>query len=244
MRYHFITGLPRAGSTLLVSILNQNPKFKANTSNPLARFVRAIVSESYASPGYHLQCPELKRLELVRGLIENYHSHLNCSVAFNTSRDWSSLLPLIEKVSPCSKVICCVRDVRWVLDSFEVLFRKNPFTVSRLYGEKESETVYTRTYSLMSPGHIVRFAYDSLKEALTGNQKHLLFVLDYEQLARDPEAVMKSLHRFIDEPYYLYDFENVYDDEHSIRKKVEYVERLPILPPDLWNEFRGLEVWK
>ena len=256
MRHHFISGLPRSGSTLLSSILNQNPAFNANISNPLARFVRSIVVESHAGPGYHLQCSEPKRIELIQNLIRTYHSHLDCDVAFNTNRGWTSILPLLEQATPESKIICCVRDIRWVLDSFETLFRRNPFSMSKMYGEQEAETVYTRAYSLMSPGHTVRFAYDSLKEALTGNQKQMMFILEYEQLARYPEQTMKALHKFIDEPYFNYDFDDVetsydeYDVEagipglHTIRKQVSYVERNPILPPDLWNEFSGLEVWR
>jgi len=255
-RYHFISGLPRSGSTLLNSILNQNPNFYSTISNPLARFVRAIVTESHAGPGYALQCPEPKRFELIQNLITTYHSHHTQEVCFNTNRGWTAILPILERTHPDSKVICCVRDIAWVLDSFEVLFKKNPFTMSRMYNEQEVETVYTRTNALMMPGHTVRFAYDCLKEAIMGPQKHKIFLLEYEQLARRPEATIRALYNFIGEPYYKHDFNDVeasydeYDIEagiiglHKIRKRVEYVERKPILPPDVWNQFTNLEVWR
>ena len=254
-KYHFISGLPRSGSTLLTSILNQNPEFYSNISNPLARFVRRIVTESHAGPGYHLQCPEDKRFELIQNLIETYHSHIPQQVCFNTNRGWTGLLPILERTNPEAKIICCVRDIRWVLDSFETLFRKNPFTMSQLYGEEEAQSVYTRTYSLMSPGSTVRFAYDSLKEAITGPQKKSIMFVDYEQLAKHPEQTMRALYNFIGEPYFDHDFNNVeaswdeYDIEaginglHKIRKEVKYIEREPIIPPDLWAEFSNLKVW-
>ena len=34
-RIHFISGLPRSGSTLLAAILRQNPRFYANMSGPI-----------------------------------------------------------------------------------------------------------------------------------------------------------------------------------------------------------------
>ena len=255
-RYHFISGLPRSGSTLLTSILNQNPNFNSNISNPLARFVRSIVSESFAAPGYALQCPEPKRIELIRSLVDTYYSEVPQEVCFNTNRGWTSLLPLLDISHPDSKVICCVRDIRWVLDSFETLFKKNPFTMSKMYGEQESENVYTRSYALMTPGHTVRFAYDSLKEAITGPNKNKVMLLEYEFLAKQPEQAMRSVYSFIKEPHFEHDFDNVeasydeYDIEagihglHKIRRSVEYVERNPILPPDLWNEMSNLEVWR
>lgn len=255
-KYHFISGLPRSGSTLLSSILNQNPNFCANISNPLARFVRSIVIESFAGPGYQLQCPEKKRKDLIKSLIETYHKNDNGNVSFNTNRGWTGLLPLLDASVPDAKVICCVRDIRWVLNSFEVLFRKNAFTMSKMYGEKEAESVYTRTYALMTPGHTVRFAYDSLKEGITGPHKTKIMLVEYEHLASKPKETMQALYNFIDEPWFNHDFNSIeaqYDEYdldagiiglHKIRRKVELEKQMPILPPDLWNEFSNLEVWR
>jgi sulfotransferase len=255
-KYHFISGLPRSGSTLLTSILNQNPRFNSNISNPLARFVRSIIIESHASPGYALQCPEEKRIELIQQLIQTYHSHIQQEVCFNTNRGWTNLLPQLETVLPDAKVICCVRDIKWILDSFERLFKENPFVLSKMYSEEEAENVYSRAYALMTPGHSVRFAYDSLKEAMTGPQKRKIILVDYEQLTQNTEQTMRALYSFIGEPYFEHDFNDVESsfDEfdldagiiglHKIRKEVRFIERQPILPPDLWNEFANLEVWK
>jgi sulfotransferase len=34
--YHFISGLPRSGSTVLSAILRQNPRFHASISSPVS----------------------------------------------------------------------------------------------------------------------------------------------------------------------------------------------------------------
>lgn len=255
-KYHFISGLPRSGSTLLTSILNQNPNFYSNISNPLARFVRSVITEAHAGPGYALQCPELKRFELIQNLVDTYHSERPEKVCFNTNRGWTALLPILDCTHPDAKIICCVRDINWVLDSFEQLFKKNPFSLSRMYSEQEAETVYTRAYALMSPGHTVRFAYDSLKEAITGPHKNKIMLVEYDQLAKNPEQTMRSIYAFIKEPYFAHDFNSVeasydeYDIEagiiglHKIRKQIAYIPRDSIIPPDLWNEFKNLEVWR
>lgn len=254
--YHFISGLPRSGSTLLSTILNQNPNFYADISSPLARFVRSIITESFQGPGYKLQCDENRRIKLIQGLIENYHYDKDKLVCFNTNRGWTALLDVLNKVLPNSRVICCVRDINWILDSFEVLFRKNPFNISSLYSESEAETVYSRADALMSPGHTVRFAYDCFKEAITGNNSSNLFILEYEQLCNNPELILKALYNFIDSPYFEHDFDNLianydkFDDDaninglHSIRKKLKYNERKFILPPDILNKYSNLEVWR
>lgn len=255
--YHYISGLPRSGSTLLCTILNQNPVFHADISSPLARFVRSIVVESFASPGYKLQCDELKRYELIRSLVSTYYyDKPEKEVYFNTNRGWTALLGILDKTHPTSKIICCVRDINWILDSFELLFRKNPFTVSSMYSPEEAETVYSRCNALMSPGHTLRFAYDCLKEAITGPQKHNLLIVEYDQLANNTEQVMKALYNFIDQPYFKHNFSTVegeypaFDQEanipdlHKIRKGVSFMERKTIIPPDIWNKYCNLEVWR
>ena len=40
---HFISGLPRSGSTLLAALLRQNPRFQAGMSGPLAGLFGALL---------------------------------------------------------------------------------------------------------------------------------------------------------------------------------------------------------
>ena len=59
-----------------------------------------------------------------------------------------------------------------------------------------------------------------------------------------------------DEPYYDHDFDNVeasydeFDEEvklpglHTTRKKVQYIQRETVIPPDIWQRVQGMEVWK
>lgn len=255
-RCHFISGLPRSGSTLISTILNQNPTFYADISSPLARFVRAVITESHAGPGYHIQCDEAKRIKLIQSLVEAYNYDQDKEVCFNTNRGWSALLEVLAVTHPDAKVICCVRDINWILDSFELLFRKNPFAVSQLYGPDTAQTVYTRCDSQMTPGHTLRFAYDCLKEAITGPNKHKLLLVEYEELTKHPERTMRSLYKFINEPYYAHDFTTVegsYDEFdadtkivglHKIRKGVTFIERESILPPDIIDKYKNLECWR
>jgi sulfotransferase len=255
-KYHFISGLPRSGANILNSILNQNPKFHATTSNPLARFVRQIINESNYLPEYQLQCSQEKQIGLLQNLIDTYHSEPDKQVFFNTNTLWTGLLPALEQISPESRVICCVRDINEILNSFEKLFRSNPFVVSKFYTENQAETVYTRSVAAMTSGSPLRSAYDSLKEAITGYQKYMVMVLEYRYLTTDPESAMKSVYNFINEPYYMHDFENLasLDESYSmyagipglyqVRKKVERNNQPMILPPDIINQFHGLEVWR
>lgn len=255
-KYHFIGGLPRSGTTLLSTILKQNPKFEASISGPLARYVRAVITESSTQGGYRFECPPEKRKKLINGLFENYYDDPEKEVAFNTNRGWGLLLPTVKDLYPNSKLILCVRDIGWVLDSFEVLQRKNPYTFTSMFSQEENATVYTRCETLLRPDRTLGFAYNVVKQSITSEHKNSIMIVEYDQLAKNPELVMRKLYGFINEPYFKHDFNDVessydeFDEDvqlpglHTTRKKVEFIQRQTILPPDVWGHVKGMEVWK
>jgi sulfotransferase len=85
-QFFFISGLPRSGTTLLSSILSQNPKFEASISGPLARFSRRIITESSSQGGYRFQCDETKRKKIILGMFDNYYDTPDKDVFFDTNR--------------------------------------------------------------------------------------------------------------------------------------------------------------
>lgn len=255
-KYHFIAGLPRAGTTLLATILKQNPKFETNISGPLARFVKAIIEESSAQGGYRLVCPPEKRKKIINGLFENYYDDPSKEVAWSTNRGWPLLLPVIKDLYPSSKIILCVRDIGDILNSFELLFRKNPYSRTLMFSNEEGTNVYSRSETLLSNSKTIGFAYAAVKQALVSEHKNSIFLLEYENLAKQPELVMKALYKFVNEPYFEHDFNNVessfdeFDNEvqlpglHTTRKKVEFIKNTMVIPPDILSMVSGMSVWK
>lgn len=255
-QHYFISGLPRSGTTLLSAILNQNPKFQASISGPLARFARAVIEQSSAQGGYRFQCDESKRKKIIKGMFDNYYDDTSKEVFFDTNRGWTLLLPLIKEIFPQTKVICCVRDIKWILDSFEQLVRKNPLSATTMFSPEENVNVYTRCQTLLRDDKTLGFAYNALKQAITSDERNMIMLVEYEQLCKQPEKTMKSLYKFIGQDYYNHDFNNVessYDEFdqdvnlkglHTTRKKVEWIERPTILPPDILNHVKNLEVWR
>jgi sulfotransferase len=49
--YNFISGLPRSGSTLLSSILKQNPRFTSGISDPLSSYAHSIIRDTNTAVG-------------------------------------------------------------------------------------------------------------------------------------------------------------------------------------------------
>lgn len=253
-KYHFITGLPRSGSTLLSSILKQNPRFHASITDPLATLVKGVIESSQDGPGMKSEVPIERRKNLVKGLFNSYYQDVDKEVCFNTNRAWTLLTGVVKDIMPESRMVVCVRDVRWVLDSFELAHRRNPMSTNTATGGL-SGTVYSRAEALMADSGIIGFPYIGIKQAITGLEKNMLMLLEYDQLCKEPEKSIRALYKFIGEPYFDHNFNDVeaswdeYDSEigiklHDVRKRVEYKTRDPILPPDIWNKYANMEVWR
>lgn len=253
-KYHFITGLPRAGSTLLTSILNQNSRFHSSITDPLATLVKGVLDTSQEGPGSRSEVPIERRKNLLYYLFEGFYAHIDKPIIFNTNRAWTLLTPLMAELYPDSKMIVCVRDIRWILDSFELAHRRNPLSKNSFFGGSGT-TVYARMDSLMAEDGIVGFAYVGIKQAITGGEKRNIMLVEYDQLCKNPDGVLRSIYNFIGEDYFQHDFNDVeaswdeYDEEigvklHSVRKKVEFKPRETILPPDIIEKYSNMEVWK
>ncbi|WP_414570950.1 sulfotransferase [Nostoc sp. CCY 9925] len=50
-KIHFISGLPRSGSTLLGVLLRQNPQFHASMTSPVGSLVNRMLEHRLSNPG-------------------------------------------------------------------------------------------------------------------------------------------------------------------------------------------------
>ncbi len=257
-QFHFISGLPRSGSTLLAALLKQNPRFHAGMSSPVGGLVNQMLRAMSEDNEFSvLISPEQKRALIASIFTTYYQPQAEKSVIFDTNRLWCSKLPLLQELFPSAKVICCVRNLAWIMDSIERLVRKNVFEVSRLFANgNERATVYTRVEALSQGGRLVGFAYDALKEAFYGEHSALLLLVDYQILSQAPARTLELIYQFLGEEPYEHDFQNVeYEAEefdqrlhteglHRVRSVVEFQARQTILPPDLFNKYAGLCFWE
>ncbi|MBV6754128.1 sulfotransferase [Pseudomonas chlororaphis] len=255
--FHFISGLPRSGSTLLSAILLQNPRFHAGMSSPVGTLFNSVLEQCSAGSEFGAVIDTDMRRRLLRGLFESYYADkTEQSVVFDTNRQWSARLPALMDLFPQSKVIACVRNVAWVMDSLERLYRANPFENTKLFNDEvERNTVYSRCETLAQRNRLVGFAWTALKEAYYGEHADSVLLVDYDLLSQAPERVLRLVYDFIGEPWFEHDFDHlVYDapefDQalgvaglHKVKPKVAMEPRRTILPPDLFEKYAELSFW-
>ena len=165
-RIHFVSGLPRSGSTLLAAILRQNPRFHAMMTSPVGHIYLTMLSAVSRKNEAAVFIDEAQKRELLRGVFGNYYHAIGAEkVVFDTNRVWCTKLPALVNHFPNAKVICCVRSISWIMDSIERLIRRNAFELSGIFGFDAGGTVYTRVNRLAANDGMVGYALDALRRS-------------------------------------------------------------------------------
>lgn len=254
---HFISGLPRAGSTLLAGILRQNPRFHASMTSPVAPLLNGALEQMGAGSEFYPFFDANKRKLICRALFDAYYADKpEAEVIFDTNRIWTARLHQLVELFDDFKMICCVRNPAWIMDSFECIYRKNPFDYSRMFNAASRQTVYSRCEALIHGSGSVGGAFTALKEAYYGEFSQRLLLVDYDLLTQHPNRALQLIYQFLEEPLFEHDFDNVEYEEgefdqqlgvkglHAVRRKVELNPRRSILPPDLFDQFKTMEFWQ
>jgi len=254
---HFISSLPRAGSTLLADILRRNPRCHAMMTSPVSGIYMAMQMAVSRKNEAAVFTNEAQMRPLLRGVFENYDAPIGAErLVFDTSRIWCTKLPSLADHLPAAKVICCVRDIAWIMDSIERLIRRNPHELSGLFAFEAGGIVYTRSNWLEQKDGLVGFALDALRVACFGEHADRLLLVEYEALTREPARTLAAIYYFVGAASVTHDFNNVeyaaHESDlsigapglHTVARRVAFTPRPSILPPELFHRFEGDTFWR
>jgi sulfotransferase len=246
---HFISGLPRSGSTLLSALLRQNPRVHAAMTSPVGSLVSNLLRAMSQENEGAIFIDDDQRARIVKACIEAYYADIHpTQVVFDTNRQWTTRLSALARLYPEAKVICCVRSPAWVLDSLERLTRRNSLEPSGIFKFDPGGTVYSRVEGLSGGAGMVGYALSALREAVFDEGASRLLLVRFESLTHDPRATLAAIYDFIGEPGFEHDPDHIEQDYdalafdmrlgapglHTVGSKVRPVTRRTILPPDLF----------
>ena len=258
-----MAGLPRAGSTLMRSLLNQNPEIHIEPVSPVMELM--YWNDHYFSDSeQYLAYPKPKSAyKIVSGIIDNYYFDIEKPVVIDHCRAWSNNIERIKAyITPKPKIICPVRDVVEVLASFIDMIHRNKDEVSfidqYLIDNNLEVNDDNRCHYLMSKEGIVEQALWAQSQAfIRGDDKHLLMV-EYDDMVNSPQETMNRIYEFLEMDSYQHDFDNIDNthretehqwnlkDMHSVRKKISKKSKNPedVLSETILNKYKNLEYWK
>ncbi len=242
-----MSGLPQAGSTLLSALLQQNPRFRIASSSPLGALFSSNLEQMTGGLEGNSCITRSQRDRLLRGLFSSYFADRpEKRVVFDNNRVWASQLPVLRALFPQTKLIACVRDMAWVMDSIERLYHANPESNARLFKSPQTtESVYSRVRALARPDHLVGASWSAIKDAFYGKQSSALLVVDYEVLTASPDEVLPLIYDFLDEPWFTgHDFSQLSRAELMNDAVFPFDFDESVLPPELFEQYSAMNFWQ
>jgi sulfotransferase len=260
----FLSGLPRAGSTLLSDLLAQNDAFHCSPTSGLIDMLNLIKNNWNSNEHFKASFDINMINDMITGTAQGFYQSVEADNVIDKSRAWCGSVPLANLLSNNNaKVIVTVRLVVEVIASFEKMYRKNAHNFM-LPQEKANQASYAtlegRCENLVSSSGIIGSSYNQILQAMkTGFKSNLLFV-DYNRLCIEPEAELKRVYNFleIDFPEKVHQYTDVisqnYEYEmargfpqslHEIRAEVkpQKSDAFEILGKELFEKYSNSEFW-
>ena len=214
---HYCLGLPRTCSSVIMNILNENPRIFTTGTCCMPYFFDACqkrsneVSEFIALDKDVLHKSYINFLR--QGMRGWYEAMTDKPIVFSKSRIWSEFLPHTFAIDPNSKYLVIVRDLRDIICSFESLVWKYP-QVSFGNGENQlchqSMEERMRAYCTDTTSLLGR-PLQYLPHVLEVAQKNpnSFFLCRHEDFNEQPRKTLHQIYEWLGEPNFEHDFDNI-----------------------------------
>lgn len=199
--YH-LTGLPRAGNTLLSSILNQNPKI--NTT-PLS-YVSGIIYTALKSCETHESSKNFKDEKSIENLISpmlyNYYKDWPGDIIIQRSNagHWQELEINHKYIKNNFKCIVLVRDIFEVIASYLKLADEDV----NFFINKNNKSISDKINFLFNYDSLINNNLKTIYTLYYGFYRHCLFI-QYNDLINNPKEQVDRIYNFLEiEPFNHY----------------------------------------
>ena len=272
-KFYFMAGLPRAGSTLLSALLNQNPRFYSGPSSPVLGAMYSVY-ENFDTNELYTGYPKPERVnEIVGSVIRHWYSDVEEEVVIDKNRAWCVRVPFIEGyIGQEAKIIVPVRRIDEILTSLLTMVHRNPFVEGQPRINFVDEQLVKNNipindenrchYLLTSQGGIVWESLNATKMGVEQGYSDKFHYVDYNDLITDPQGELNNIYEFLGEEPFEHTFDGLSNehreddlttyglsDMHEVHSKLEKTSPDPseVLPQsilDLYNHNKKhLEFW-
>jgi sulfotransferase len=240
----FLSGLPRTGSTLLTSILSQNPKILSEGSSALGRIISIneyiLHQDTGIQPSLLYTNKLEKREEIIKSIIKTYYEDSNANFVIDKDRNWtaSNNIELIKKyIDKNPKIIIMVRSVEEIAESFYYIYQK----------QGKAEYVEKQIFKDDNP---FVFPFKHLKEAIKENKEYLL-IISYKELVLETKKTIEKIYNFLNIPPFEHNYskiKNIFPEGdygtpglHEVREEIGFRRKNIILPQQLKSKAKELQ---
>lgn len=254
---HFLSGLPRSGSTLLASILNQNPNIYVTPTSPMLNVTVKMQDAWREDPTVKANYYEEQARNITRAILPAFWQHRPEPIIIDKGRGWAKNMitanALFEKKI---KVIVMERDLPSIMASWLTLIKNQ--------GPEcfVDQKIMLKGFIPNDENRMAEMWFDMVKDCMEGTHQikvdvpDQIVIVKYDDLMNDPKTELQRITDFLELPTHDYDFLNIINDTvdddllawgftglHTIRPKLEKIAKDPkiVLGTELYDRFVELE---
>ena len=198
-----LSGMPRSGSTLISSILSQNPLIHAEGNSAVCQLMWDLQKSCCTSSSEQLKANRRDHtvFDLVSAIPHIYYKNIPEKIVVDKCRSWT-LEPNVNMlkifVDTNVKIIVLERPVLDIVKSFVKLLRKNNIV------NEEFEN------GLIKPGSdpIMR-SLDGIKWAKENNSNNNFLFIKYDELIESPKEIIAKIYEFCGWEHFEHDFQSI-----------------------------------
>lgn len=203
---NFLCGLPRSGSTLMATLLNQHPEIYASPHSALIDGLWAMREAFISSESVKWQLQLSACQETLWTTPQTFYSGIEKEIIFDKQFTWTTPenYEIALKISTNPRFIVCYRPILEVLTSFVSKSINNPdYYLNKLL---ESSNMYSKKYLSKNDAmaEYLMTDYDLISKCILGlahakkneNSGEFKFV-SYDSLTNDPKKEMYDIFNFL-----------------------------------------------
>jgi sulfotransferase len=263
--YHFLSGLPRSGNTLLSAILNQNPEIYSSPLSPVNYFMWDM--DNSLQNIQHINRNEENKIKskmFLSSFMDNFYKDIKEPVIIDREKMWGTPVNLgliKEYITPTPKIIFTVRDVLDIIASFvrmDADYINRDMTNNGYYFANYRSYADSIAEHLMTVNGEIDKSLLSLASAFYPENKDMFHIVEYNDLVFKTEETMSGIYKFLELPEYQHNFETIEkvetdNDEavglpknlHEVRKSIsKSTTNLDILSDYIKHKYSNMEFWR
>lgn len=193
-----LSGLPRSGSTLLGSILYQNPLIHTEGNSALCQIMWDVQQSCFLSEQLQASCRTDVANTILRSIPINYYSNTERPVIVDKCRSWClpANMDLIKRyITSEPKIIVMTRGIEDILKSFKNLFESN-------------EKYYDEFQFIQPDSEPLMRSLKGVEYAEANNTGEFLFI-NYDNLVDDTQKELNRIYDFLGLEYFEHDLNNI-----------------------------------
>jgi sulfotransferase len=240
---YFLGGLPRSGSTLLGSILNQHPDIYVSPTSPLGDIVTDIEQSFNKVDQQFTFDRKVISYNVYKAVLANFYNHIPKSTILDKHRFWGKNLDTVQMfLSNKPKIVATYRPIPEVLTSYISLIERTKHEDNFIdnHLRKDNLPITNNNRADYIWRYYVSPSYESMVYGLT-KYPEWVHLVEYNQLLSNPQEELNKIYEFLEITHQQNNFNEIENacgeqkdeawglkDLHTIRPKLSKISQDPI----------------